>query len=311
MRNQIEAADRLGLRAVTINSANRDDWALDRGRPRRGPDRRPVRVRAAVRERGLQRAAPAGDPALDRDVRGRRGALHQRLGPRVRARLPADRPAAAVARPRRARCWARRRRRTTGWSRTSRTSWATTWWSSAGRSRATRCTSTRSRCATRRSASPGSRSTCRRCPAPGSCTASRSPTPSASRAGCAAGASTPARTTRTSPPRSARRSRRPAREPAQGAGRDGRAGDGLRQARPRLRRPLPAPGLADRLLPAGGPGGPRRRERVRDPARRAARTTRSPSTSSSTAFPPTARMQDILAALEATDSATIKNLQAR
>jgi ATP-dependent DNA helicase RecQ len=27
MRNQIEAADRLGLRAVTINSANRDDWA--------------------------------------------------------------------------------------------------------------------------------------------------------------------------------------------------------------------------------------------------------------------------------------------
>jgi len=26
MRNQIEAADRLGLRAVTINSANRDDW---------------------------------------------------------------------------------------------------------------------------------------------------------------------------------------------------------------------------------------------------------------------------------------------
>ena len=35
MRNQIEAADRLGLRAATINSANRDDWAGDRGRPRR------------------------------------------------------------------------------------------------------------------------------------------------------------------------------------------------------------------------------------------------------------------------------------
>ena len=28
MRNQIEAADRLGLRAVTINSANRDDWTV-------------------------------------------------------------------------------------------------------------------------------------------------------------------------------------------------------------------------------------------------------------------------------------------
>src|SRR6187397_807319 len=27
MRNQIEAAERLGLRAVTINSANRDDWS--------------------------------------------------------------------------------------------------------------------------------------------------------------------------------------------------------------------------------------------------------------------------------------------
>src|SRR5262245_16029532 len=26
MRNQIEAADRLGIRAVTINSANRADW---------------------------------------------------------------------------------------------------------------------------------------------------------------------------------------------------------------------------------------------------------------------------------------------
>ncbi len=31
MRNQIEAADRLGLRAVTINSANRDDWASIEG----------------------------------------------------------------------------------------------------------------------------------------------------------------------------------------------------------------------------------------------------------------------------------------
>ena len=31
MRNQIEAADRLGLRAVTINSANRDDWAAIEG----------------------------------------------------------------------------------------------------------------------------------------------------------------------------------------------------------------------------------------------------------------------------------------
>ncbi|HEX8207904.1 MAG TPA: RecQ family ATP-dependent DNA helicase [Solirubrobacteraceae bacterium] len=31
MRNQIEAAERLGIRAVTINSTNRDDWAAVRG----------------------------------------------------------------------------------------------------------------------------------------------------------------------------------------------------------------------------------------------------------------------------------------
>ena len=31
MRNQIEAAERLGIRAVTINSTNRDDWAVVRG----------------------------------------------------------------------------------------------------------------------------------------------------------------------------------------------------------------------------------------------------------------------------------------
>ena len=35
MRNQIEAAERMGVRAATINSANRDDWDGDRGAARR------------------------------------------------------------------------------------------------------------------------------------------------------------------------------------------------------------------------------------------------------------------------------------
>ena len=60
----------------------------------------------------------------------------------------------------------------------------------------------------------------------------------------------------------------PPREPAQGARGHGRARDGLRQAGPRLRRPLPAAGIADRVLPAGGPGRARGRARVRDPALR-------------------------------------------
>ena len=51
--------------------------------------------------------------------------------------------------------------------------------------------------------------------------------------------------------------------------RDLRARHGLRQARPRVRRPLPVAGLADRLLPAGRPGRPRAStRRRRHPARR-------------------------------------------
>ena len=48
----------------------------------------------------------------------------------------------------------------------------------------------------------------------------------------------------------------------QGRRRHLRARHGLRQARPRLRRPLPEPGLAHRLLPAGRPGRPRARRGV-------------------------------------------------
>ena len=61
----------------------------------------------------------------------------------------------------------------------------------------------------------------------------------------------------------------------QGAGRDVRAGHGLRQARPRLRRPPRGAVVAGQLLPAGGPCRPRRRARRRPAAARARRTSRS------------------------------------
>ena len=63
----------------------------------------------------------------------------------------------------------------------------------------------------------------------------------------------------------------------QGAGGHLRAGDGLRQARPRVRRPPRRPVLADRLLPAGGSGRPRAspaRRRCCCPARRTRRSGR-------------------------------------
>ena len=61
--------------------------------------------------------------------------------------------------------------------------------------------------------------------------------------------------------RAPRRRGRPARQPHQGAGRHQRARHGLRQARPRLRRPPRRAAVADRLLPAGRPRRPRRRAR--------------------------------------------------
>ena len=55
---------------------------------------------------------------------------------------------------------------------------------------------------------------------------------------------------------------------AQGRRRDERAGDGLRQARPRVRRALPGARLGHRLLPAGRPRRARRRARRRRAAAR-------------------------------------------
>ena len=94
MRDQVDAARRAGLRAVTMNSANADEWAevtagagRRRGRPAAGEPR--AAQQPAVPRRA---AAPAGRG--HRAAGRRRGALHQRLGPRLPARLPADpRPA--------------------------------------------------------------------------------------------------------------------------------------------------------------------------------------------------------------------------
>ena len=61
---------------------------------------------------------------LDRPVRRRRGPLHLRLGPRLPAGLPADRPAPARCSTVACRSWRRPPPPTTGSSRTSRTSWA-------------------------------------------------------------------------------------------------------------------------------------------------------------------------------------------
>ena len=89
MRNQIDAAQRAGIHAATVNSANTADWertysAVEAGQvdlllvsPERlnNPD---------FRDRVLPRlTATAGS------ARGRRGSLHLRLGPRLPARLPA------------------------------------------------------------------------------------------------------------------------------------------------------------------------------------------------------------------------------
>ena len=75
------------------------------------------------------------------------------------------------------------------------------------------------------------------------------------------------------------------RQPGQGAGGDGGPRHGLRQARPGLRHPLPAAGLGRRLLPAGGPRRARRRPGLRRSCSAGARTTRSRTTSSTAPFP--------------------------
>ena len=116
MRNQIAAAERLGIRAHTINSTNRDEWdevreLLDARRRRPAADQPRAAQQPAVPRRDAAAVRRAG-----RAAGGRRGALHHRLGPRLPARLPAHRRHARAAARGRRRCCARRRPPTTAWS---------------------------------------------------------------------------------------------------------------------------------------------------------------------------------------------------
>ena len=75
----------------------------DRRAPGERRDRPAAGLARAARERAVPRPHAVGDRAHGRPARGRRGALHQRLGPRLPARLPAHRARARGAAGRRAR----------------------------------------------------------------------------------------------------------------------------------------------------------------------------------------------------------------
>ena len=224
-----------------------------RGGARGRRDRRPADLARAPRQRGLREPDPARDPGIDRPVRRRRGALHQRLGPRLPARLPADRadpaqPLAVDPGPRddgdRQRPGRRGRGRAARGGRPDRPRPAGTGVAQARDGHARR---------------PGRAAGVAREVHPEPARQRHRLLPDRRRH--AAGRHLAALAWHRRPclqrgalDRGARGARgRADRRRDEGARRDGRARDGLRQAGPRLGRPLPAAGLADRLLPAGGP----------------------------------------------------------
>ena len=125
MRNQVAAAERAGIRAVTINSTNIDDVGDDpptRSAPARSTCCWSARS-GSTTPTSATRCCPRSPPTLGL-ARRRRGALHLRLGPRLPARLPAHPHPARRARPTASRCWRRPRPPTSAWSTTSPSSWA-------------------------------------------------------------------------------------------------------------------------------------------------------------------------------------------
>ena len=103
MRNQIEAAERGGLRAATINSDNQKLWDEVIGELEANTvDVLLVSPERFANQAFRERRAP-DDRATRRAARHRRGALHQRLGPRLPARLPPARPRPRSPPPRRPR----------------------------------------------------------------------------------------------------------------------------------------------------------------------------------------------------------------
>ena len=98
----------------------------------------------------------------------------------------------------------------------------------------------------------------------------------------------------------------------EGAGRHHGAGDGLRQARPRLRDPLPDAGFGGRLLPAGRAGRPRARRGLRRAAERRGRDGHHTTTSSRALSRRARKSAQVLAALEAApDGLSVPELLAR
>ena len=270
-----------GLRAATINSGNVDEWeAVHQGLAADAIDVLLISPERLANERFTTDVLP-DDPGLDRPVRRRRGALHLRLGPRLPARLPADRPHPQAPRPAACRSSPRRRRPTTAWWPTSPTSSAQAPRSSAGRSRGTPWTRRDRARRTRPNASPGSPSSIPQMPGSGIVycltVADTQRVATYLRAqGIDARAYNADLTTRGArgPRGRARRQR------DQGARRDGRARDGLRQARSRLRRPLPA-ARARPSPTTSRSGAPVARSSTRTASScPAARTTTSPSSSS-------------------------------
>ncbi len=265
MRNQVDAARRAGINAETINSANTTEWDDVAARVASGARRRAARLPRATDQPRLPRRGAAAPGRDHRPAGGRRGALHLRLGARLPPRLPPDPhaaggPAAGHARARdhgdRQRARDRRRRRAAGGHRREidratvlvlrgtleRSEPAPGRAPTAGPGRADGL-------ADREPAAPGGlghrllpdggRGRADRLP-PARVGPRRARVHRADRAGRAAGVRGG-----------------PAGQPGQGPGRDVGAGDGLRQAGPGLRGARRGAAVADRVLPAGGPRGPR------------------------------------------------------
>ena len=261
MRNQVEAAARAGIQARTINSANLDEWERDhRGDPSRRGRRAADQPRAAQQPRlPRRRAAPAG--RHHRAAGGRRGALRLRLGSRLPARLP---PAAHVPRRparRGRRCWPPPPPPTPG-SPTTWPSSSATPWCCAARSTASRCGSACSTCPRPAHRLAWLADHLDRLPGSGIVytltVAAAAETAEFLRSRGYAGGLLLRPGRRRRP---ARRRAGPARQQDQGAGGHVGAGHGLRQARPRVRRPPRRAAVADRLLPAGRPRRPGGRAR--------------------------------------------------
>ena len=122
MRDQVDAARRAGLRAVTMNSANADEWAAVTAAL--ADDTVDLLLVSPERLNNPRFRDGAAPPARrgHRAARRRRGALHQRLGARLPARLSPDPRPARRPRRRAGRSSPRPQPPTREWCRTSSSS---------------------------------------------------------------------------------------------------------------------------------------------------------------------------------------------